>query len=92
MYRDLERLENLIYSPFRKISDILFQKKDLNKHFKQLKEAIDKQGQNLLIEIDTIIKKMKADVEYMDSKHLDDLKKKGRRNNMQNFRNRTRHC
>lgn len=25
---------------------------------------------------DTIIKKMKADVEYMDSKHLDDLEKR----------------
>lgn len=50
----------------------------MNKNFKQLKEAIDKQGQNLFREINTIIEKMKADVEYMDSKRLDDLEKRGK--------------
>lgn len=77
MHRDLEELENLIYPQFRKIfSEIPIQRKDLNKNSQHLKEAIDNHGQNLHREIGTIIKEMKAQVDYMDSKHLGDLKER----------------
>lgn len=46
----------------------------MSKNSQQLKAAINKQGRDLHKEIDAIIKKMKADVDFMDSKHLSDLK------------------
>lgn len=77
LHRDLEELENLIYPQFRKIlSEIPIQRKDLKKNSQQLKGAIDNHGQNLHREIGTIIKEMKAQVDYMDSKHLGDLKER----------------
>lgn len=72
---DLQELENLIYPKFQEIlSEFPIQRGDLSKNSQQLKAAINKQGHNLHKEIDTIIKKMKADVDYMESKHLADLK------------------
>lgn len=72
---DLQELENLIYPKFYEIlAEVPIQRGDLSKNSQQLKAAINKQGRDLHREIDAIIKKMKADVDYMDSKHLSDLK------------------
>lgn len=72
---DLQELENLIYPKFHEILAMFpIQRGDLSKNSQQLKAAINKQGRDLHKEVDAIIKKMKADVDYMDSKHLSDLK------------------
>lgn len=72
---DIQELENLIYPKFHEIlAEFPIQRGDLRKNSKQLKATINKQGRDLHKEIDAIIKKMKADVDYMDSIHLSDLK------------------
>lgn len=58
------------------VSNILDQKADVNKNTQKLTTAIDKRGEKLHREIDTIIKKMKFDLQIIDSKHMDVLTKK----------------
>lgn len=75
--RDFQELEKLIYPKYQEIaSAIPIQKADLKKNSQQLTAAINKHGEDLQKEIETIIKKLKSNLDEMDSKHVDLLNKR----------------
>lgn len=77
--KELTELENSLYPKSQEIAaNILVQKANLNENSKQVLKAIDKHGEDLHRKIDSIIKKLKADLDEMNSKHLAVLKKTGR--------------
>ncbi|XP_022310223.2 uncharacterized protein LOC111115687 [Crassostrea virginica] len=48
---------------------------DASKHLKYLKKAVDKQGEIIYAEIDTIIEKMQNEIEHMNIQHLATINK-----------------
>lgn len=74
--RDLHELENSIHPKYQEmVSIIINQKSDQKENSQKLTTAIVKHGQDLHKEIDSMIEKMKSDLEEMDVNHLSFLNK-----------------
>ena len=70
MQKDLQDLEKSIYPDHQEAArHIPIQKVDVNQRYQNLRTALDKQGEALHTEIDTIIHGMKSEIDDMDTKH-----------------------
>lgn len=79
LQKDIQELENLIYPKYQDIvSEVPIYRKDLNKNSQNLKAAINKQGRDLHREVDSVINKMKANVDDINFKYMAHLKKTGK--------------
>ena len=71
MEKDLHDLEKFIYPKFEEAAfNIPVQRNNVNKHSQKLATALDKQGEALHREIDTIILKMKIEIHDMDAQYI----------------------
>ncbi|XP_078331355.1 uncharacterized protein LOC111109497 [Crassostrea virginica] len=71
MQKDLQDIEKSIYPKYQEAAtNIPVQRADVNKRSQKLTTALDKQGEALHTEIDTIIKGMKSDIDDMDAQHI----------------------
>ncbi|XP_078342038.1 uncharacterized protein LOC144627896 [Crassostrea virginica] len=69
--KDLQELEESIYPKYQEAAtNIPVQRADVNKHSQKLTTALDKQGEALHTEIDTIIQGMKSEIDDMDTRHI----------------------
>ena len=74
--RDLKDLKDSIYPNYQEAaSNIPVQRASWSEHSKQLITALDKQGEALRTEIDTIIQEMKSKLENMDIQHIEAIDK-----------------
>ncbi|XP_078340463.1 uncharacterized protein LOC111107942 [Crassostrea virginica] len=68
--KDLQELEKSIYPKYQEAAtNIPVQRADVNKHSQKLTTALDKQGEALHTEINTIIQGMKSEIDDMDAQH-----------------------
>lgn len=73
---DLEELGKIIYPKYQQIvSNFPVQRADLNRHIEKLRSTLPKTGQDWHREIDNIFRKLKSDIQEMESEHLSVLKK-----------------
>ncbi|XP_022316301.2 uncharacterized protein LOC111119989 [Crassostrea virginica] len=71
MQKDLQDLEKSIYPKYQEAAtNIPVQRADVDKRSQKLTTALDKQGEALHTEIDTIIQGMKSDIDDMDAQHI----------------------
>ncbi|XP_078331439.1 uncharacterized protein LOC144625178 [Crassostrea virginica] len=71
MQIDLQDLEKSIYPIYQEAAtNIPVQRADVNKRSQKLTTALDKQGEALHTEIDTIIQGMKSEIDDMDAQHI----------------------
>ncbi|XP_022324070.2 uncharacterized protein LOC111124986 [Crassostrea virginica] len=71
MQTDLQDLEKSIYPRYQETAtNIPVQRADVNKRSQKLTTALDKQGEALHTEIDTIIQGMKSEIDVMDAQHI----------------------
>nr|XP_022327028.1 uncharacterized protein LOC111126577 [Crassostrea virginica] len=71
MQKDLQDWEKSIYPRYQEAAtNITVQRAGVNKHSQKLTTALDKQGEALHTEIDTIIQGMKSDIDDMDAQHI----------------------
>ena len=69
--KDLQDLETSIYPKYQEAAtNIPVQRADINKRSQKLTTALDKQGEVLHTEIDTIIQGMKSEILDMDAQHI----------------------
>ncbi|XP_034304767.2 tripartite motif-containing protein 2-like isoform X1 [Magallana gigas] len=69
--KDLQELGKSIYLKYQEIASIiLVQKSALNENSQKLTTEIDKHGEDLHREINTIIRNMKSNVDEIDTKHM----------------------
>ncbi|XP_065938844.1 tripartite motif-containing protein 2-like [Magallana gigas] len=69
--KTLQELEKTIYLKYQEIASIITdQKTALNENSQKLTTEIDKHGEDLHREINTMIRNMKSNMEEMDTKHL----------------------
>lgn len=74
--KGLQELEKSIYSRFKEIaSKIPVQKSNLINNFQKLTANIDKRGEDIHIEIDTISNKTKSEIGELELRHLNVLQK-----------------
>ncbi|XP_078331346.1 uncharacterized protein LOC144625131 [Crassostrea virginica] len=70
MQEELQDLEKSIYPRYQEAAtNIPVQRADVNKRSQKLTTALDKQGEALHTEINTIIQGMKSDIDDMDAQH-----------------------
>ncbi|XP_078331717.1 uncharacterized protein LOC111109717 [Crassostrea virginica] len=71
MQKDLQDLEKSIYPRYQEAAtNMPVQRADVNKRSQKLTTALDKQGEALHTEIDTIIQRMKSEIDDMDAQHI----------------------
>ncbi|XP_078331296.1 uncharacterized protein LOC144625098 [Crassostrea virginica] len=71
MQLDLQDFEKNIYPKYQEAAtNIPVQRADVNKRSQKLTTALDKQGEALHTEIDTIIQGMKSDIDDMDAQYI----------------------
>ncbi|XP_078318655.1 uncharacterized protein LOC144620775 [Crassostrea virginica] len=69
--KDLQELEKSIYLKYQEAAtNIPDQRADVKNHYQKLTTALDKQGEALHTEIDTIIQGMKSDIDDMGTQHI----------------------
>ncbi|XP_078331348.1 uncharacterized protein LOC144625132 [Crassostrea virginica] len=69
--KDLQDLEKSIYPKYQEAAtNIQVQRADVKKCSQKLTTALDKQGEALHTEIDTIIREMKSEIDDMDAQHI----------------------
>ena len=74
--KDLEELEISIFPKYKELTAIIKkQKTDLCKHFQNLTEELNKQGEALHREINTIIQRKQSEIDEMNAQHLAAIEK-----------------
>ena len=71
MRYDLYHIEKFIYPKYQEAATkIPIQRADVNKRSQKLTTALEKQGEALHREIDTVIQEMKSEIDDMEAQHI----------------------